>query len=67
MEALIPFVSDRYAQAANVARAAAPPSPPPPPAFSGVRVLIVNADPAVRRVCWGALQTEGIICDESGR
>ncbi len=66
MEALIPFVSDKYAQAANVARAAAPPSPPPPPAFSGVRVLIVNADPAVRRVCCDALQTEGIICDESG-
>jgi putative two-component system response regulator len=68
MEALIPFVSEQYAQIANIALAAA--SPPPPPAPSPVsslaRILIVGADPALRCACREALQAEGIVCDESG-
>jgi CheY-like chemotaxis protein len=68
MAALAALVSEKYAVAAQISQPCAGPASPPAPTIvpSTTRVLIVDDDPVVRRVCCEALQADGIACDESG-
>jgi putative two-component system response regulator len=67
MTALAPFVSEQYALAHLSQPDAGQASPPAPPTVSSTaRILIVDADPLVRRMCREALQIDGMTCEESG-
>jgi response regulator RpfG family c-di-GMP phosphodiesterase len=65
---------DRYASCASVIRAvrtfcqpiAAPPLSLSRPDTAGPRVLIVDDEPDLRRLCRVALEAEGLLCEEAG-
>ena len=74
MRALLPFLPHTFAPPplpafapAEAARAAAPDPGSHPTADTGPsRVLIVDDQPDIRRLCRVALTSEGLLCDEAG-